>query len=375
MVRSLADLRTYIINLERRPDRRSNSEQLARELGLKRASICTAVDGLQLLSKHAGRARVVSAALQRYRCTWTDMQSGTRMRQCQRLPPKKHATRAWSLWGMLGCNLSHIAAWEQMAADGVDVALIMEDDCHLVVSRGQVKKLFRAAMLHLNRKYPSWLLCYLGADPVTGPGRKPNTRCGIRGLQHAGTVYQAHAYVIKRDEAMLVYLRHKMVTEGLIVDAAFKSWLQTPAAAGKAFWFDNPQLIQQGRFGSDVALLAGGKGGVAAWSKTRRELKKRRFSPLTAAQRRLLGSRNRGTRAIPASVKRKTLRDIGRRGGSAMAGGKSSRKEVEKKDRYLRMYHERHGVWPSAREAYSKPPRISYSIYYRVVGRGGTGRV
>ena len=101
-------------------------------LGVRDVTYLPGVDGSMLLEKRSGRACLVQQKNQKWKLTWTDAATGLRKSQMQRMPPKKNARRGWNLWGMLGCNFSHMAVWEHMQKHNVEVATFWEDDCHLV---------------------------------------------------------------------------------------------------------------------------------------------------------------------------------------------------------------------------------------------------
>ncbi len=364
----LGKLPTFVINLERRKDRRENMKALTSSLGLRKTEFIKAVDGKELLSKHSGRLRCESAKQMLYKLSWNSESKGKGVResQLQKLPPKHKARKAWDLWGFLGCNRSHMAVWQTMSDRGIDMALVLEDDCHLLCSAAEAKERICAAVKALDIRFPRWSVCYLGGSPLEGPGRPSNDACGIRGLRHARCVYQAHAYILRQCADVVEFWRSKMLDKGLIVDNAMVAWQRTAAAATKSFWCCGPQLLQQGNFGSDLLLLADGEGGPAGWKKTRRALASRKYLKRPAAGSAILGSFGRGVRPIPRPVRRRTLKQRGCSGGRVCAGGGSTAADVAKKEAWLLSQRARlGGTWPPARVARDKKG-ISFNLYYRL---------
>ena len=149
----VAKLPAYVINLERRPDRLCQMKQLMKSLGVQKVIYRKAVDGIALLQKQAGRCVKKPGKLKQYKLTWTDVDTKLRISQMQKIPNKLHAQRGWSIWSMLGCNLSHLAIWTDMVNRGIEVATIWEDDCHLLHSPVQVKKMFKERMAAIHRCY------------------------------------------------------------------------------------------------------------------------------------------------------------------------------------------------------------------------------
>ena len=66
----------------------------------------------------------------------------------------EHAT-----WGMAGCMLGHLWAWEKIARDADERALIFEDDVQFTCSRGGFYRAIRESLNHL-----PWDLFYLGGS-------------------------------------------------------------------------------------------------------------------------------------------------------------------------------------------------------------------
>ena len=261
----VAKLPAYVINLERRPDRLRQMKQLMKSLGVEKVRYRKAVDGIALLQKQAGRSVKKPGKLKKYKLTWTDAHTKLRISHMQKLPNQMHAQRGWSIWGMLGRNLSHLAVWTDMVHRGIEVATIWEDDCHLLHSPVQVKKIFKARMAAIERCYPRWCMVHLGGVATNIPGNLRSSASCVEGVAVARTVYQAHCYVLKIDAAVLAYIRAKMVDGGLLVDNAFVSWQRSlfKKRQYRAFWLNGPQLVQQGNFGSDILRATPELGGAA----------------------------------------------------------------------------------------------------------------
>ncbi|MCY4419553.1 MAG: glycosyltransferase family 25 protein [Cytophagales bacterium] len=140
--------RVYIVHLFRASHRRVHMDEQLRLAGITNYSYVEGVDGRKL-----GKADL-----------------------------SLHATSDAKLsFSELGCYLSHVRAWEQMDRDGVEVALILEDD--VIISADLVSVLSR-----INKFPPNWELIHVADIPAD-----PNAP---HQLNHWGIVDLDSSYVI-----------------------------------------------------------------------------------------------------------------------------------------------------------------------------------
>ncbi len=111
----------YILHLDRATDRRDNVHALVDAISLPTA-IHPATDGSALTAAETTTAYQRALHAPRYP---------------YRLTP-----------GEIGCFLSHRSLWERIAADGLDAALIMEDDTH--IEPGPFAEALALACQHIN---------------------------------------------------------------------------------------------------------------------------------------------------------------------------------------------------------------------------------
>lgn len=168
---------TFVINLERDRERRDHMIDVLRPLGLA-AEFVRAVDG-RTLSAADRAAYDPDRALRVYGFPMTD--------------------------GEFGCYLSHYRLYERIVRDGIDVALILEDDVEISPD------LPRIVADLLARPPGDWLVVRL--ESLRGSVRQPagGKFTGIRvaelsggaGLYRLGThVLGAGAYLIRREGAI-----------------------------------------------------------------------------------------------------------------------------------------------------------------------------
>jgi glycosyl transferase family 25 len=173
----------FVISLERAATRRSHMERLVAQLGLE-VEFVPAVDGRRLTADQRARYdRDRTRSI--YGCDMTDAE--------------------------IGCYLSHFGVYEKMAAERIDVAVVLEDD---IECDGDLADLIRDLAA---QREPAWTVVRLQStkstlsDPKTAKTRG-ETLAHIRGrsLCRVGTsVLGGCGYIIRRPaaEAMLKYGR------------------------------------------------------------------------------------------------------------------------------------------------------------------------
>ncbi|GAA2536888.1 hypothetical protein GCM10010210_03260 [Pseudonocardia hydrocarbonoxydans] len=92
-------------------------------------------------------------------------------------------------WGEIGCTLAHLACWRAALADGVDHAVILEDDAILPAD---FETVLRAALPCLGRRTPFELL-YLGRFPL-----EPDRPTRWSGVVEPGYSHCTFGYVLTR---------------------------------------------------------------------------------------------------------------------------------------------------------------------------------
>eukprot|EP00930_Biecheleria_cincta_P070078 TRINITY_DN5773_c0_g1_i2.p1 TRINITY_DN5773_c0_g1~~TRINITY_DN5773_c0_g1_i2.p1 ORF type:complete len:911 (-),score=194.35 TRINITY_DN5773_c0_g1_i2:35-2719(-) len=267
-----SSLKTFVINLKRRPDRLAHMEGLCKELGLD-YEVVQAVDGQELKAqpgasfevvidpgKKGDRKRVLSPEPTeakhpprgfkglRIRSWRAKFPGGSQLLQMaeHRLKPSQLTDQGHELWGAVGCSLSHQAVLKKILQDEeLEHALVLEDDCVLGggLSAAEVRQLFSDEMASLSKTYPDWQLIYLGGS-ISSMVRKQDLeswRVNPRILA-AKQVYQTHAFVIRRG---LVQEILEKLHRGKAADAAFVSWSRSPKAANQCFLFHPQGLLQQ----------------------------------------------------------------------------------------------------------------------------------
>ncbi|CAK9042637.1 unnamed protein product [Durusdinium trenchii] len=261
-------MKTFVINLARRPDRRASIEELCKQLDLS-YQIVEACDGQELAqqdgayfedlrpepkakaSSKASRTQVPKekvlgfqgVAIGRYKTHFN-----WKGRKTQLLQMAKHRLRSsrltrcgHELWGAVGCSISHQIVLQKILADPkLEYALVLEDDCILDKSSKEVKELFDSQMRWLVPRHPDWQLIYLGGTISSSVrlAQKEEWRLNDH-LLSAQQVYQTHAFVIRR--SLIPTILHKL-SEGFAADAAFVSWSRQNSE--KCFLFQ-PQLLKQ----------------------------------------------------------------------------------------------------------------------------------
>ncbi|CAJ1417771.1 unnamed protein product, partial [Effrenium voratum] len=264
-------MRTFVINLKRRPDRRASIEDLCRKLELD-YEIVEACDGRalakqpgarfeQFCSQRGGRKApkprpplppryAKPKGFQGLRvCRWQchfqrEGRACTQLLQMahHRLKASKLTPPGHELWGAVGCSISHQMVLEKIVADeSIEEALILEDDCVLGLDSAEVQRVFNTEMRKVSRDYPDWQLVYLGGCISSNFRKREIEEWRIsEWLLAARQVYQTHAFVIRRSLAQRILAK---LAWGFAADAAFVSWSRS--AGKKCFMFHPKQLLVQ----------------------------------------------------------------------------------------------------------------------------------
>lgn len=288
-VPDLAGLRTFVLNLRRRPDRRSHVEALCQTLGL-RYEIVEALDGTALHSRPGTKMHAIDAitfelswpsdpaqdpawvtAPSSAECNSALRADGELLSAKVRIKPDREPPERWTV---LSCLLGHDHILSRMEEEDLEFALILEDDSmpnySLVEGRsegarkrrqkwqveppaGEVWKAIQArykdgALWVSKQAEASWRLLYLGG--VLGFMNKGE---GIEGLKEnipdtsysdllvrANQTMQAHAYLIHRRAVASV---RKYLMEGYAADAALARSMKDWASEG--CWRFKPCLLRQ----------------------------------------------------------------------------------------------------------------------------------
>ncbi|CAE7231372.1 TY5A [Symbiodinium sp. CCMP2592] len=307
-------LKTFVINLARRPDRRASIEALCRDLQLE-YEIIEAVDGRALAAQpgahlelvptqrehERSRLRLIGSAVKprgfqaiRSRTWRTRFERDGR--QCEQLlQMAQHRLKASALteqghelWGAVGCSLSHQIILRKITeSPDLEYALVLEDDCALgFASADEVRQIFNDEMREIARSYPDWQLVYLGGSISSYIRKEERDAWKITDfVKKAKQVYQTHAFVIRRG---LVPLIQAKLERGLAADAALVSWSREAAnddspscflfhpqgllvqPGGAQRWKDSDIFVEGEFFKRQVQSNTGGAYDFAVASRTRR---------------------------------------------------------------------------------------------------------
>eukprot|EP00931_Biecheleriopsis_adriatica_P058353 TRINITY_DN34711_c0_g1_i1.p1 TRINITY_DN34711_c0_g1~~TRINITY_DN34711_c0_g1_i1.p1 ORF type:complete len:1037 (-),score=234.08 TRINITY_DN34711_c0_g1_i1:37-3117(-) len=289
-------LRTFVINLARRPDRRAHIEALCKQLHLD-YEVVEACDGRVLAAQEGARfemlkpkatALVMSDACEgcpdqgaqdeersenapgeaeprpntheadqrplgfrglrirtwcaRFR--WKGKQTSQKLQMAEhRLRPSELTIAGHELWGAVGCNLSHQEVLRRIASDpGLEWALVLEDDAVLgLSSAAEVKQVFDHEMRIIAQEHPDWQLIYLGGNISTAVKKEEKESWQKSPwIKAAQQVYQTHAFIIRR--SLIPDILAKL-EKGLAADAAFVSWSRV--SKDKCFLFHPRKLLVQ----------------------------------------------------------------------------------------------------------------------------------
>lgn len=177
----------YMINLERRPDRRVMMEAACAELGIK-YKYYPAIDGKQLNDTYL--TKIGATQLDGY------------LDPYHKRPMKM---------GEIGCFLSHYFIWKEMEEKGYKRILILEDDVRF---RLNFVANFESMMHEADRHYGGWDLLYIGRKIMqTDEELVPNSRH----LVYPGYTYWTLSYALTR-EGMTKLLSQDPLSHMLPVD-------------------------------------------------------------------------------------------------------------------------------------------------------------
>jgi glycosyl transferase, family 25 len=162
-------MHVYVINLARSVDRRAHITAELKKTGLD-YQIITAVDGRDL---DLNDPTIVDPSL---------------------------ATKTVSMAGAAGCSLSHLSAYKNMIADGLDAALVLEDDVILPADLGSLAdavadQLVGAEVVLLNYSTP-YPPCRLSRE---GSVHLPSSRLLALSIDADQWIVSSSAYIITRE--------------------------------------------------------------------------------------------------------------------------------------------------------------------------------
>merc|ERR1719482_2445672 len=225
-------LKTFVINLRRRADRRAHMEELCSQLNLD-SEFIEAADGRELSQRPGSHIEVVNAggkAINNATTTSSASSSGTRDnprgfsnlkirmhracwmeegRKCHqllrmaehRLLSSELTQNGHELWGAVGCSLSHQEVLRRIIADpALEWALVLEDDATLAATPAEIQEIFDEGFRDISRQCPDWALVYLGGHVLSTERRKSGAEdVRLHGkVLSSLKVYQTHAFVIRR---------------------------------------------------------------------------------------------------------------------------------------------------------------------------------
>lgn len=236
----LKGLRTFAINLERRPDRRRRIELVAQRLELN-CKVLTAVDGKELWQRPGSWMEKLGTTSSRAHWCCGDNGDIMESHRVNALSSRPEEER----WSILGCMLSHVAALRQLETEDLDHALILEDDCDLALaSEAAIHQRFEEGASFIQRVCPEWKIIYLGGvlgfRPKGSGGEAALQIPNSPGLVNAIQTYQAHAYIIRRSAVAEVL---QQIEKGFATDAALVSTMRSCDA--KYHFRFRPSLLHQ----------------------------------------------------------------------------------------------------------------------------------
>lgn len=223
----LRGMRTYVINLERRPDRRQRIMSLAEALELN-CTLVPGIDGRYLHNSAASQSEAVAKKRNLFELHWcASTSSAGKAENSQRMMSHKVRIKTErpeiERWTVLGCLLSHKEVLKRMLSEGLDHALVLEDDGMLSGEAEEIHERFREGTEAMTIVCPEWKVLYLGG--VLGFKSEKSTRESMRipgtsNLICGASTYQAHAYIIRRSAIEEVCSK---LDEGFAADAALAS--------------------------------------------------------------------------------------------------------------------------------------------------------
>lgn len=240
---TLKKLKTYIISLKRRPDRLERIKQAANSLGLD-WEVLPAVDGRVLRKSTGARCKKINKMACEMTYTW-------RGKKRQRPLRMKQSRKVQEKWGLLGCTISHAMVMRKILCGSHEHALILEDDPRLNATPENTHKTFEAGIAAANEAVPDWNVLYLGGKVAVGTeqprGQKPEDlrlrkRGPLKRMSRALGIWQAHAYIVKRNKTCInAILKHQ--DAGGSSDGALTSYQREKK--GDCIMFSHPQLFYQ----------------------------------------------------------------------------------------------------------------------------------
>ena len=154
--------------------------------------------------------------------------------------------------GQLGCMCSHMALWRKVVDDGLDHAVVLEDD--VLVADG-----FRTEVANILGELPAlWDHCYLFHHPQC---KRDLPLAGARHVQRAFETWGTVAYVVSRSGAKKLLARTegascaKAIDEtmmGLVRDGELNSYCALRTLTGTAGQINPMQPTADSRLGSNV---------------------------------------------------------------------------------------------------------------------------
>lgn len=346
-----------MISLPSASDRAKASKKVLRSLDIAPVRMFAAVNGTQL--SQGGRA-YPQKKTGTVRLVYTDSE-GKRVSALQH-GGQMGAAGQVDIWRQHGCLLSHRSLLLTMQQRSVPAYIAFEDD--LVLGRqfdvaADVISRLQQGIRSLTRRFPSWKLLLLGGTPVDrfALWGSKNGSSGVRGIRRAEAVYQAHAYVVRKDAYSDL---SRFFLKGLPADNCMVSFMRQHA--GECFFFDPPLLDQDNSIPSQLVkqCAAKGSGGNLGYKRARKGVhaqKKRGTVGLSGHYR------DRNRQPVRKSALKQSRGSAGQSGGKQSAGNGSSVAEQRCAERYMISYHRKHGSWPKVRDALAHPrgPKSIYS--------------
>jgi hypothetical protein len=262
-------LKTYVINLKRRPDRLAHIKKTCCALGLE-PDFVEAVDG-QALAKSSGHIKeqgrrngATKKPLQRsnkedaprgcnqsnrmYEASWLQKGKQCKMKMAMafhRVAATKLTAEGHEVWGAIGCNLSHQAVLERFIADpSAKWCLILEDDATLDMPGLDAQKLFAKGIRLVQKRCPNWALVHLGGCLSTFQNSDGENEALVKTKERVGNIlvqghkiYQTHAFLLRKTIAEKILANLKA---GFAADAALVSF--TRKSPERCFIF-KPRMI------------------------------------------------------------------------------------------------------------------------------------
>jgi len=197
-------MRTYVVHLSKKTDRKQRADGLATSAALHGASggLWNAVDGSQLHIEDDGSMVYRDETFKVWK-GW-HIQGEAELKSARRAASSVFS-EDWQGWrdysrplraGEVGCALSHLFAWRDAArrvkSEGLEAALILEDDA---CGFSDCWQCLADELASLKLLQPDWDILYLGR--VRAPGIAGNDGLRISSkIVHAGFSWATHAYLV-----------------------------------------------------------------------------------------------------------------------------------------------------------------------------------